>query len=279
MRKWVVAYNTRGNGLGNRLRMTLAARNLATARNREFAVVWPTGSRFRPRFSDLWEGDLGHPLPLILAQLLGRFYPFRDGHIRNIDSDADSRLWLIRTGGGLELPDGVRDWEDELRELVPIAAIADRIEKLHAQFHGAAYLGVQIRSHPVSHSQTKTLSPVEWFEHRLAEIHETDPTLRFFFSCDEEEVKSQFLDLSPGSVALDEKGPYNSVRGVQDAIVDLYLLASSGYIIGPSHSSFVELAVYLSDHTVYLETSMKVAQLHVDSLETVPDPLRPSRRG
>lgn len=259
--------------------MTLAARNLAVARNRECAVVWPTGRRFRPRFSDLWEGELGRPIPLILAQILGRLYPFRDGQLKTVDSAADSRVWLIRTGAVLELPDDIRDWEDDLRELVPIPAITDRIKALHLQFEGTAYLGVQIRSHAVSHAKTRTSSPVEWFECRLKEIHEAFPDLRFFFSCDQDEVKTRFLDLYPGSIALGDKAAYNSVQGVQDAIVDLYLLANSGYILGPSYSSFVELAVRLSNHTVYLENSIKHARLDAFLLDIAPDPLRPSQRG
>ena len=92
MKGWVVAYNARSNGLGNRLRATLGARNLAAARNRRFAVVWPTGPLFQPHFGDLFRDPLGVSLPLGVSQVLAALYPFRDEHLRDIDNAAELAL-------------------------------------------------------------------------------------------------------------------------------------------------------------------------------------------
>ncbi len=275
MSKWVVAYNVRSNGLGNRLRATLGAQNLAAARGRRLAVVWPTGPLFQPRFSDLWEGSLGVGLPLTVSQVLARAYPYRDEHLRDIDSAAAARVWQIRTGGILELPDDVLSWEDSLRRLRPIDVIADRVRRAHEKFDGQPYLGVQVRTHAVSHDKTREASPVTWFHGRLDELRRTTPDLRFFFSCDVPEVQDDLLDRYPGSVALSDKGGYNTVPGVQSAVADLYLLASSGYILGPAHSSFVELAVRLGNHTIPFENSLKEPSLEPGGLTRAEDPLRP----
>lgn len=278
MNRWVVAYNARSNGLGNRLRATLGARNLAVARGRRLAVVWPTGPLFQPRFGDLFEGTLGVALPLGVSQALSRVYPFRDEHLRDIDDAAASRVWQIRTGGVLELPDGVRSWEEDLRELRPVAAIGDTVRRVHEQFGDAPYLGVQVRTHAVSHDKTREASPVEWFQRRLDEIRTAAPDLRFFFSCDVPGVQDDLVARYPGSLGLTDKGPYNSVSAVQNAVADLYLLASSAYILGPAHSSFVELAVRLANHGIPFENSLKDPGLDLAALSRAPDPLTPSER-
>lgn len=279
MSKWVVAYNARSNGLGNRLRATLAARNLAEARNRRLAVVWPTGPLFQPRYSDLYEGSLGTPLPLWASQALARLYPFRDEHLTAIDTAEKARVWQIRTGGVLELPGDVRSWEEDLRRLRPVAVIRDQVTELHDRFQGEPYLGVQVRTHAVSHDKTREASPVEWFEQRLDAIRAEAPALRFYFSCDVKDVQDALVARYPGSVALSEKGAYNSVQGVQSGVVDLYLLASSAYILGPAHSSFVELAVRLGNHLVPFENSLKPPTLDLGRLTGAADPLVPSVRG
>lgn len=107
---------------------------------------------------------------------------------------------------------------------------------------------------------------------------EAAPGVRFFLSCDDPLVQEALLGRYSGAVALQGKGGYNTVRGVQSAVVDSYLLASSGYIIGPAHSSFVELAVRLAGHTVPFENPLKEPALDTETMTSAPDPLLPARR-
>ena len=278
MKKAIVIYNARSNGLGNRLRASLGARNLAEATGRHLFVVWPTGKLFRPRFSDLWEGRLGTPLPLAASQALATLFPYRTENVAGIRVDDRLPLWQIRTGSVLAVPEGVRDWEVDLRALTPIASIAERIRRTHAEFAGEPYVGVQVRSHAVSHDKTRVASPVEWFRDRLDAVRADSPDVRFFLSCDRPEVQDEFMARYPGSVALADKGGYNTVEGVQSAVADAYLLASAGHIIGPAHSSFVELAVRLADHVVPFENSAKQVLFDASGFTTVPDALRPAQR-
>lgn len=278
MRKAIVVYNLRTNGLGNRIRVSLGARKLAEATDRHLFVVWPTGKAFRPRFSDLWEGRLGTPFPRVASKLLARAFPYRKKDLRAIREDDAAAVWQIQTGSVLEVPEGVGDWEDDLRALVPIPAIADEVRQHHAAFGGEPYIGVQVRSHATSHGITRQSSPVEWFRDRLDAVRAAAPGVRFFLSCDRPDVQREFLARYPGSVAIDDKGGYNSVRGVQSAVADSYLLAGSGHIIGPHYSSFVELAVKLAHHRVGLDTSLNPLEVDVAALTTVTDPLRPAVR-
>lgn len=278
MKKAIVLYNARSNGLGNRLRASLGARNLAEATGRHLFVVWPTGKLFRPRFSDLWEGRLGTPLPLAASRALATFFPYRTENVAGIRTDDHLPVWQIKTGSVLVVPEGVRDWEVDLRALRPVASISERIERTHGQFAGEPYVGVQVRSHAVSHDKTRVASPVAWFRDRLDAVRAQSPDVRFFLSCDRPDVQEELMARYPGSVALDDKGGYNTVEGVQSAVADAYLLASSSHIIGPAHSSFVELAVRLANHVVPFENSTKDARFDPTSFTTAQDPLHPATR-
>lgn len=278
MRKILVAYNNKTNGVGNRLRVSLSALNLAEFTNRKLYVVWPTMTAFRPRFSDLFEGRVGSPMSRVTSRLLAKKWPYRTNKVPDILDHSDEFVWQFRTGSNLLGPEGVRSWEENLRELRPIASIADRIVTTHQQFGGEPYLGVQVRSHPTMHDRTREASPVEWFRDRLDAVRAQYPDVRFFLSCDRPEVQAEFLERYAGSVALDDKGGYNTVLGVQSAIADAYLLAGAGYVIGPAHSSFVELAIRLANHQIQLENSLKEPMLDGTELTRVTDPLRPALR-
>ena len=62
------------------------------------------------------------------------------------------------------------------------------------------------------------------------------------------------MALIPGCVGQRDKGPYNSTQAVRASVVDLYLLASSGYLLGPHFSSFIHLAEHLAGDRLVLET-------------------------
>lgn len=213
-------------------------------------------------------------IPLWLAQGLAIRYPFKDNQLHDVDADQRA-VWQIRTGGVLNLPDDVPSWEQSLRTLTPVPSISSVVMHLHSLFEGVPYVGVQVRLHAVSHERTREASPLEWFTNRMDSIRSDFHNVRFYVSCDVPQVQRELVERYPGSIALAEKGAYNSVLGVQSAIVDAYMLASSGYIVGPAYSSFVELAVRLSNHSVVFENSLKPAALDFDSLGIAADPLRP----
>lgn len=276
--KYIIAYNARSNGLGNRLRVTLAARNLAEATGRRLLVVWPTSRAFQPRFRDLFTDKVGTRFPLSASQLLSKVFRYRDEHLTDIRKDDRDLIWQIRTGAGLQLPEGVDHWEDDLRALTPIPEIVDRVQTTYAQFDGQPFVGVQVRSAHIIHQKTLDASPLTWFTERLDAIRANHPDLRFFLSCDVAEVTDHLLARYPGSVALQDKGEFNTIRGVQSALCDLYLLASSGHIIGPAYSSFVELAVRLADHRVPFEHAERAVPFDAGRLDCAADPIRPERR-
>ncbi len=280
-RKYLVAYNGYDSGLGNRVRVVLGAKSLAQLEHRELYFVWPTGKLFGPKFSDLWEFS-GRTIPRAISRGLARVFPYVDETLDWLDdAKRRERVWQIRTGSPLNLPPAALPWQDEFRRLLPVDEIAQKVTSIFDRsLKDAPYVGVMIRAHSVSHSKTRETSPVDWFVRRMRQIRQAAPDVRFFVSCDVEEVQSSVMEAVGGCVAQFDKGGYNTVEGVRSAVADLYLLASSGYILGPHWSSFVHLAEYLSDGKVQMETAAQTVTGRVDYFSSgrVADPLRPFDR-
>lgn len=279
--KSLIAYNGYDSGLGNRVRVVLGAKSLAEMEGRDFYFVWPTGPLFGPRMSDLWHFS-GRTVSRSTSRLLARRYPYVDERLDWLTPQLRAqKIWQIRTGSPLQLPPGARSWQDEFRALQPVEEIAATVRRLFdGELSTAPYVGVMIRAHSVSHAKTRAASPVEWFLRRMREIRSQAPDVRFFLSCDVAQVQEQVMSEIPGCVGQRDKGGYNSVAGVRAAVCDLYLLASSGYLLGPHWSSFIHLAEYLSGDVLTLETAVSpgAADLDYSALSCVADPLTPFRR-
>ena len=244
----VVAYNGGDAGLGNRMRVTLGASQYAAHRQLPFFYVWPTTPEFEPLLTELWEWNGGTRISRALSRAAAKLTGYVGSDLRDLDS---RRFIQVRTGDGLSLPRGAGDWRDDLRKLVPVPEIADVVTKLHREeFANLPYVGVQLRVHDVSHTRTKSSSPVEWFTDRMRLLLADRPDTRFFISCDTLEVKQQILRDFPTASAHIVTARYNSTAAVRAAIVDLYLLASSSYMLGPQYSSFIEMAQFLADMKV-----------------------------
>lgn len=277
----LIAYNGYDSGLGNRVRVVLGAKALAELENRRLFYVWPTGTLFGPRFTDLWNFR-GHTIPRSVSRAFAPIYPYHDEKLDWInDRERRRPLWQIRTGSPLQLPPEAGSWQEEFRGLVPVDAIAARVHKMHANTLGdQPYVGVMIRAHAVSHRRTVEASPVEWYVRRMRELQEVEPSTRFFLSCDVEEVQREVMRQIPNCTAQFDKGGYNSLEGVRSSIVDLYLLACSGYLLGPHFSSFVHLAEHLAGDQLTFETSMGRHGEPIDfrAQGVVTDPLVPALR-
>ncbi|WP_199220428.1 hypothetical protein [Homoserinimonas hongtaonis] len=280
-RSGLIAYNGYDSGLGNRVRVVLGAQSLAELEDRAFAYVWPTGRLFGPRFDQLW--DFTAPVvSRAVSRGLARVFPYGDETLDWITDESRRRLlWQIRTGSPIALPAAARPWQERFRALRPTAEIADRVEQLFDErLRGVPYAGVMIRAHSVSHARTLAASPVEWFLAKLTEVRRHNPGVIFYISCDRPDVQEAVMAEIPGCVAQADKGDYNTTAGVISSIVDLYLLAASGYLIGPHFSSFVHLAEHLAGDRLTFETAVdrRSGPIDLDAAGLALDPLRPAQR-
>lgn len=282
MKQYLVAYNGMDTGLGNRIRVVLSSQILAEQEGRQLLYVWPTGAKFGPRFTDLFDFQGGRPLPRSASRLLGKRYAYRDHSLEWMTAAArGERVWQVRTGAPLSLPPGSPTWGERLRSLPPVADVAARVEDFFdRELRGERYVGVMIRAHQVSHAETKKASPVEWFIERMQAIRADWPDTRFFVCCDVPEVQAHVFKTVGGCVGQDDKGAYNSTPGVKSSVVDLYLLAGANHLVAPHYSSFIHMAQHLGGDAISIQTSRTPRVDHVD-LEQLPladSPLTPWRR-
>lgn len=264
------------------MRVVLGCRVLAEFERRRFFYVWPTGRQFEPSFTDLWDYSGGIRIARSVSRSVARLFPYQNEDASGSPGPgAGPIIRQIHTGGEIVLPPGARSWKDDFRALHPVPEIAAMISGLHArELAGHPYVGVQIRAHHVAHQVTKESSPVDWYAKRMLNIATAHPGVRFYVSCDVPEVFDDVVSTVPNCVGIADKGPYNSTVAVRAAIADLYLLAGSGYLLGPYGSSFVHLAEYLADQRHVLETARDALSGPVDitSAGIVADPLRPAER-
>lgn len=278
--KSIIAYNGADAGLGNRVRVTIGAANLADSENRSFYYVWPRSEKFQPAFDELWDWERGRVVSRAFSRGLAKATGYYNAELTDIRKDADRRVWQIRTGAQLQVPDDVTPWYETFRTLTPSPAIQSLVTgTFDASLRGRAFVGVQVRAHAVSHHITKESSPLEWYTNRMDEFVREHGEVAFYISCDVPEVKRDLLAKYPGSVALETNAPYNSTEAVQYAVADLYLLASSNRILGPHYSSFVEMAEFLSHPDVETEKPSK-PEIATDwtTLPLTVDPLHPRTR-
>lgn len=271
----LLATNISSAGLGNRMRFTLSALSLAESTGREFCYAWPQSDKFRPALTDLWHFEHAE-ITWAESIEIAKTYPYVG---TSEDLKAEDSLWHLRSGNPLTLPAGAQTWFERLRKLTPTQVVRERVETYFDGLRGAPYVGVSIRAHEQSHAKTKEGSPVSWYLNRMAEILVQFPNMKFFISCDVPEVQDQIVSTFPSSIGLADKGKYNSAEGVVASVVDLYLMASSSYMIVPYWSSFPIMAWELAGRRIAMENS-RAGRREIDIAE-VPltfDPLRPLRR-
>lgn len=291
-RKALLVYTGRRDGLGNRVRALLSAQALARVEDRDLYYVWSTDEYFGPRMDELWHFQEGTSVSRLTSRALIPLARYRQpkgvqitsalrrAHLWQIHSHGLPVTWEdpVWAGGGEDA--GPRPWTELLRELTPVDAIADQVRSLYDDhLRGRPYVGVQVRTHAVSHAKTIESSPVDWFADRMRQIRTEYPDVPFFLSCDTPEAQERLSGEFDGCVFLTDKGGYNTTTGVRAGLVDLYLLASSQHLIGASFSSFVEMAVFLCDGVVPFERPDQPLEGELNlSLGLAKDPLRPAQR-
>jgi hypothetical protein len=128
-----------------------------------------------------------------------------------------------------------------LKELfVPVPEIMERIELLKQRFTGPV-IGIHIRRGDNLHSIQN--NPVEdYFRFMDSEI-EANPQTLFYLATDSPEVKTAMTTRYDHRIlshpAVLER---HSLRGMQDAVIDLWCLSSTDRIVGSYFSSYSDLA-------------------------------------
>lgn len=232
-------------GLCNRLRAVLCGIGVAEATNRKLVVSWRPGIVFDALMNDLW---LLHP---------AEGYP-----------EPSEDIEIIETGAVFGEDIQPRPWIDNYWPNFTLTQeLRARVNWTIPPLHGAGYpvIGLAVRAHQHAHDKTKFYSPPEWYEFRLDQILADFPDAAVFVSCDVPELVEQWRQDWPQIVTLPDKGEYGSVRGCQDALCDLHILAGCDYLLGAHWSSLSSTAALLQGTGAY-ETSLTASKVSLKEL-------------
>lgn len=238
-------------GLGNRLRALVTGQVWARLAGRSLRVVWPVDHRFGAPLADLFDIDVASlaEFPSRVAARIGGGYQ----SVADVRLD-DPRRALFVLSGGVFTVDGRMGipLRPLFARLKPTQAIAGRVRSVATWTQPT--IGVMIRASNLAHENTLYHSPLEWYLQRMAELRSQDPGVMFFLSTDSPGVSATVHATFDGVIEQQHKSSYNSREGVADAVVDLYCLAGTTYILGAHYSSFSDTAGLLAGHRAY-ETS------------------------
>lgn len=237
-------------GLCNRMRAINSAWMLAKERGDKLTVIWNIN------------GELGCPF----GQL---FEPNPAFHVINIRSKWDPRKLYLQTssrfipneeirshkGDGLldeayrkALPDKIYIATEEhfypchsYELFTPIPSIQKRIQEMTRDFSSHT-VGVHIRrtDNKPAIGKSSTQAFITTMDAELAANEDTV----FYLATDDREEEECLRDYFGGVILSNEDRDLSrdSISGIQDAMVDLYALASTHKIIGSYFSSFTDIA-------------------------------------
>jgi hypothetical protein len=234
-------------GLGNRIRVVLSGYAVAQATGRAFAYVWPIDDQFGAKMTDLWEVP-HRELPWQVARVIAKL-----GGGWQSAVDLDDRRPVLAYWSAMIPAEGdprVAPWGEHLRALRLVPALRDRVDERAAAWD-RPMVGVMIRAHGSVHPVTARLSPPEWFYERMAAIRAEHPDVGFFLSTDSPAVAEEVTRRFDGVDQIDGKAEVNSGAALADAVVDLYLLARTDYMLGSHYSSFSDAAALLRPEIGY----------------------------
>lgn len=239
-------------GLCNRMRVINSGWKLARERQEKLLILWNCNPELNCPFDAL-------------------FQPVTEFQIKSIHSVADPRKLFYQKTARSYLtnekliahrgPDGCLDpnyasslasniymftWEwfypsEDYHLFVPTDSLQMRIHEMTARF-GCSCVGVHIRrtdNQPaIGKSSTGT-----FLESMKKEIS-ADPNTMFYLATDDMEEEKRLREVFPDRILSNQNRCLlrNSREGIQDALLDLYSLASTRKIIGSYFSSFTDIA-------------------------------------
>ena len=267
-------------GLGNRVIPVGCALSLAKELNYRLVVYWPANmafgnTRFNVRFDDLFD-TTGLPFELVEgyearimravgSTLLWKDTPLLKIPLKFIGFQYDRAIQYSKYGKHITIDSWFkRSSVTDLRPyhkillstprffgrscdvswLKPAPHIAPRIAELKKKF-AQNTIGVHIRGTDMVHRPE-----IEKIVSRMRAEVELDPKVKFFLASDGDESEKIISDAfgdklirtTPSIVS-----ERNTVQGQQDAVVDLFGLASTSRIIGTWPSTFLVLAAMIGN--------------------------------
>lgn len=159
------------------------------------------------------------------------------------------RPWVITSFAPFY--DGMSVGYDWLR---PIDAIQLKINAFRREY-GRDVIAMHIRR--TDNEMSRKLSPLSLFEKKIKDHLSDNSRQRFFIASDDNSVKDSLRkQFGTAIVTRDHVARREDANGVEDAVVDLFLLAGCSRLYGSGWSSFSEVAAQIG-HIPYLALTIK----------------------
>lgn len=267
-------------GLANRMRALASGISLAFKINVEFSVIWQKNWELNANLDDIFylseelSGRLEYPSKaryglLFSVPRLKNFYlskiflnrfgtyccgeqPFWREIINKDDSGKELEKYFIRgfsnkrtclIQGGTEMYPFSDNFYRHLFR--PNFEIVEQVKE-RLNLLGDTRYGVHIRR--TDNAQSILNSPDEAFIGKINEILSTTPNARFYLATDSDYVKEKFKRIYGDSIICSEQSAdRNSVRGIQEAAIEMFTLSNTKLILGSFYSSFSEAAAKLGN--------------------------------
>lgn len=137
------------------------------------------------------------------------------------------------------------DSMDEFKLFKPIPSLNLKVNELLGLL-GPAGVGVQVRR--TDNAMSIANSPLELFTGRMKELLAANDTTRFFLATDDVNVELELKLIFGDRIISPPKDlSRQTIAGIQAAVVDLFVLAGTGRILGSYWSSFSEVAAWMGD--------------------------------
>lgn len=239
-------------GLCNRLRAVLSAVSLVEEQHvvAHLRVGWSADAECAARFDQLFESlDSPHVIiaprrwtdrpvtrrnlhwPALVRSL------FYSAQYRNAPPAVSALSGTIYVSTGFAFCDYSPAY---VRRLRPLPHLQQRIDALSAAFD-AHTIGIHIRR--TDHTTCIAESPDALFVDAMQQAIDADPATRFYLATDDATLKVSLMERFPGRVtAQDCKGTRSDLRGMEEAVVDLWTLARTSRLLGSFWSSFTDTA-------------------------------------
>jgi hypothetical protein len=264
--------STVSSGLCNRLKNLMTVIRIAEDRGRIPAVYWPKNPEVCCDFSELFKNKIEIISKESELKNIYKTQSWREyRHYPEKDIDVDYliisswRLLVSRnelSPGFAEavpsmsrndidfeyqrIPDDIRKpYVDLIKRLEPLDYLTGKIEEIAEQFDDGT-VSVHIRSWVDAQNRSEQVFD---FAGYVKVMDRFGPDQRFFISCDTESVLSRMIGKYGSRIIYFPKeaitGDRATTLGIQEALVDLYLLAKNKTIITSYMSTFSEFAWWL----------------------------------
>jgi len=127
----------------------------------------------------------------------------------------------------------------------PIPHLQKRIHAVCSTFPHHT-IGVHIRR--TDNTKAIKQSPTSLFIKKMEEEIDKNPDVKFYVASDSTEEKKLLLSRFPNRIiTMDKNISRSTVEGMQDALVELYILAHTRAILGSPYSSYAETAALIGN--------------------------------